>query len=67
MKIDSKTIISVTDANQNFSKVMKIVEENGQAIIFKRNKPKYVMIDVAGAGNLKQIYKQLREWEKEQI
>ena len=43
MKIDTKNLISITEANQNFSKVVKKVEENGQVIVLKNNKPQYVV------------------------
>ena len=46
MQIDTNTIVSVTEANQNFSKVTRIAEKEGQAVIFKNNKPKYVLLDV---------------------
>lgn len=46
MTIDTKTIVSVTEANQNFSRVMRIAEKNGQAVIFKNNKPKYMLVDL---------------------
>lgn len=46
MNIDTKTIVSVTEANQNFSRVTRIAEKNGQAIIFKNNRPKYLVIDM---------------------
>lgn len=46
MNIDTKTIVSVTEANQNFSRVTRIAEKNGQAIIFKNNRPKYMLIDL---------------------
>ena len=46
MQIDTKTILSVTEANQNFSRVTRIAEKNGQAIIFKNNRPKYIVIDM---------------------
>ncbi len=46
MKIDTSTIISVTEANQNFSRVTRIAEKNGQAVIFKNNKPRYMLIDL---------------------
>ena len=36
MTIDTKTIVSVTEANQNFSRVTRIAEKNGQAVIFKQ-------------------------------
>lgn len=46
MTIDTKTIVSVTEANQNFSRVMRIAEKNGQVVIFKNNKPKYMLVDL---------------------
>ena len=46
MNIDTNTIVSATEANQNFSRVTRIAEKNGQAVIFKNNRPKYVLIDL---------------------
>lgn len=46
MQINTETIVSATEANQNFSKVTRIVEKNGQAVIFKNNRPKYMVIDL---------------------
>lgn len=46
MMINTKTIVSATDANQNFSRVARIADANGQAVIFKNNKPKYLLIDM---------------------
>lgn len=46
MTIDTNTIVSVSEANQNFSKVTRIVDANGQAVIFKNNRPKYMLIDL---------------------
>ncbi len=45
MLIDTKNIISMTEANQNFSKVARLVDDNGSAIILKNNKPRYLIID----------------------
>ena len=45
MLIDTKNIISMTEANQNFSKVARLVDENGSAVILKNNKPRYLVID----------------------
>lgn len=44
--IDSKNIMSITDVNQNFSKAIKEVERLGQVVIFKNNKPRYVLYDI---------------------
>lgn len=46
MTIDTSTIVSVTEANQNFSRVTRIAEKSGQAVIFKNNRPKYLLIDL---------------------
>ena len=46
MNIDTDTIVSVTEANQNFSRVTRIADRSGQAVIFKNNKPKYVLYDI---------------------
>ncbi len=46
MHINTETITTMTEANQNFSKVAKVAENNGQAVIFKNNKPKFLLIDV---------------------
>lgn len=46
MQIDTNTIVSITEANQNFSRVTRIAEKNGQAVIFKNNRPKYMVVDL---------------------
>ena len=46
MMINTNTIVSATEANQNFSRVTRIADTNGQAVIFKNHKPKYLLIDM---------------------
>ena len=46
MNINTETITTMTEANQNFSKVAKVAENNGQAVIFKNNKPKFLLVDI---------------------
>ena len=46
MKIDSNVIVSVSEANHNFSRVTRIADKGGHAVIFKNNRPKYLLIDV---------------------
>lgn len=46
MRIDTNAIVSVTEANQNFSRVTRIAEKSGQAVIFKNNRPKFMLIDL---------------------
>ena len=52
MIIDTKQIISMTEANQNFSKASKTADLYGKAVIVKNNKPKYLLIDVNGGAYL---------------
>ena len=49
MKIDTNTMISITEANQNFSKVTRLVDEKGSALILKNNVPRYLVIDFSKA------------------
>ena len=44
MNINEKEMISITDANKNFSKVVKILDKEDKVIILKNNKPVYVII-----------------------
>ena len=46
MQIDTNTIATMTEANQNFSRVAKKADQYGEAIIFKNNRPKYRLIDL---------------------
>lgn len=46
MSIDTNTIITATEANQNFTRATRIAERNGQAVIFKNNRPRYLLIDL---------------------
>lgn len=45
MQVNINNLVSMTEANQNFSKVAKMVDENGTAVILKNNVPRYVIID----------------------
>ena len=49
MTIDTNTMVSITEANQNFSKVARLVDEKGSAIILKNNVPRYLVIDFSKA------------------
>ena len=45
MTIDTNTVVSMTEANQNFSKVTRVVDAYGKAVIFKNNAPRYLVVD----------------------
>ena len=46
MNIDSDAIISGAEANKSFSHMTRIAEEKGSAVIFKNDRPKYMLIDL---------------------
>jgi len=46
MLIDTNTMFSMTQANQNFSAVARFVDKNGKAVVLKNNKPKYLVVDM---------------------
>lgn len=46
MKLDTNEIISISAANQNFSNVIKITDKRGRAVIFKNNKPRYILMNI---------------------
>lgn len=45
MVVDTQNMISITEANQNFSKVAQLVDEKGSVVILKNNKPRYMVVD----------------------
>ncbi len=46
MMVDTKQIITVNEANQNFSRATRIADENGTALVFKNNRPKYKLTNL---------------------
>ena len=49
MTINTNIMVSITEANQNFSKVARLVDEHGTAVILKNNVPRYLVIDFSKA------------------
>lgn len=45
MFIDTQNMVSMTEANRNFSRVARLVDERGAAVILKNNSPKYVVLE----------------------
>ena len=46
MNLDTKMIVSISEANEDFSRVILLVENYGRVVILKDNKPKYLLIDL---------------------
>ena len=49
MNINTNTLVSITEANRNFSKVARLVDENGSAVILKNNVPRYLIVEFGQA------------------
>ncbi len=52
MTIKTEQIVSMTEANQNFSRVARVADSTGAAVIFKNNRPKYVLLDINSSAYL---------------
>ena len=46
MYINTDTIFSMTQANQNFSAIARAADRNGEAVVFKNNRPKYLIVNM---------------------
>ena len=46
MNINTSQIVSISEANQNFSRVARAADRRGTVVIFKNNKPKYKLVDI---------------------
>ena len=45
MTVNTENLVSITEANQNFSRVARMVDKNGAVVILKNNTPRYVLIE----------------------
>ncbi|EIK85587.1 prevent-host-death protein [Gardnerella greenwoodii] len=45
MNVNTDTLVSISEANQNFSKVARLVDKYGSAVILKNNSPRYVILE----------------------
>mgnify|MGYP005779371375 FL=1 len=45
MMIDTSALVAMTEANQNYSRIARLVDEQGAAVILKNNKPRYAVVD----------------------
>ena len=49
MNVNTKTMVSISEANQNFSKVARLVDQYGSAVILKNNSPRYLILEFTQA------------------
>lgn len=49
MYMSDRQVVSITEANQNFSAVARKVDERKRVVVFKNNQPKYVVYSIEAA------------------
>ena len=49
MNVNINNLVSITEANQNFSRIARMVDENGSVVILKNNTPRYLVIEFNAA------------------
>ena len=49
MVVNSNAMVSISEANQNFSRVARMVDEQGSVVIMKNNAPRYLLIEFSQA------------------
>ncbi|MCD8338511.1 MAG: type II toxin-antitoxin system Phd/YefM family antitoxin [Lachnospiraceae bacterium] len=49
MNVNTSNLVSITEANQNFSRVARMVDESGAVVILKNNTPRYLLIEFSSA------------------
>ena len=52
MNINSNAMVSISEANQNFSKVARLVDQYGSVVVLKNNAPRYVILEFSQADEL---------------
>ena len=52
MKFDTDQVVSISEANQNFSRIARLAEEKGSVVIFKKNKPKFKLVSLEQSTDL---------------
>ena len=46
MIINTNQVLSITEANQNFSRATRIADREGSVVIFKNNRPRYMLMSL---------------------
>ena len=67
MMIDTSALVAMTEANQNFSRVARLVDEQGAAVILKNNKPRYAVVDFSEYDSFQAYRRSLVEQTADQL
>ena len=50
MNINTNNRVSITEANQNFSKIARLVDEKGMVVITRNEVPRYIVMEYSAMG-----------------
>ena len=67
MMINTSALVAMTEANQNFSRVARLVDEQGAAVILKNNKPRYAVVDFSEFDGFQAYRKAMIEKNADQL
>lgn len=56
MNINTDNLVSITEANQNFSRIARLVDEKGAVVILKNNAPRYLLVEFRQAEQAQTAY-----------
>ena len=49
MMVNTNAMVSISEANRNFSRIARLVDEKGSVVIMKNNIPRYLLIEFSQA------------------
>ena len=49
MMVNTNAMVSISEANQNFCRIARMVDEKGSVIIMKNNAPRYLLVEFSQA------------------
>ena len=52
MMVNTDAMVSISEANQNFSRVARMADEKGTVVIMKNNAPRYLLIEFSQAESM---------------
>lgn len=46
MTVNTNQMLSITEANQNFSRATRMADKHGSVLVLKNNKPRYMLVSL---------------------
>ena len=46
MTVDTNQMLSITEANQNFSRATRLADKHGSVLVLKNNRPRYILVSL---------------------